>query len=434
VPLEEAPAVIWAHETLDIAVQGQPEAAITPTELGPPPEGIFADGDCRVYEQLNPFWFTVNDWPATVSTALRAALPGLAATVKFTVEEPVPLVADSVSQETLDDAIHEQLPEDAVMVTDPPPPDAAWVGLLAEIEKPQGAPASEIGAGDMGCPPIRICAVRVAVLELGSMEKDTLPLPKPKAWLPELLVILDTWIQDGPGSTVQVQPANVVTPTTKGPPDDGSDEGPLNPKVQPRPAWFTASVWPAIVAESDRLVPAGFAAMFSVTVPEPVPEAAPLIDRNEPPGVVAVHGQPEADALIVMGPLVAPDPTVSDDGEMVNAQVEPNCVTVYVSPCTVTEPVRCAGFGLRATVKETDPGPVPLGVFTVIHESAVVAVQLQPAVVFTAKPKAPPAASADAEAGFKAKPHTAAAVTVSVTGTTSGELEVEDAVIVIAPL
>lgn len=89
---------------------------------------------------------------------------------------------------------------------------------------------------------------------------------------------------------------------------------------------------------------------------------------------------------------------------------------------------------MGSVVSETDPGPVPLGVFTVIHGSAVVAVQLQPTVVFTAKPKAPPAASADAEAGFKAKPHTAAAVTTSVTGTTSGELEVEDAVIVIAPL
>ena len=90
----------------------------------------------------------------------------------------------------------------------------------------------------------------------------------------------------------------------------------------------------------DRLVANGFKAMLIVTVPDPVPEAAPTIDRNEPPGVVAVHGQPEAEALIVIGPLVAPAPTVSEDGEMVNAQEEPNCVTVYVNPCTMTEPIR----------------------------------------------------------------------------------------------
>jgi hypothetical protein len=149
---------------------------------------------------------------------------------------------------------------------------------------------------------------------------------------------------------------------------------------------------------------------------------------------VALHGQPEADALIVMGPPAADEPTVSVDGEIVNAQDEPNCVTVNVTPCTVTEPVRCVGLGFRAAVKDTFPGPVPLGVFTVIHGSPVVAVQLQPAVVFTAKPRFPPAASTDADVGFKLKPHTAAAATVRVTGITSGELDVEEAVIVIAPL
>jgi len=57
---------------------------------------------------------------------------------------------------------------------------------------------------------------------------------------------------------------------------------------------------------------------------------------------------------------------------------------------------------LAARLNETLPGPVPLGVFTVIHESPVVAVQLQPAVVFTEKPELPAAASTEAEAGFKA--------------------------------
>jgi len=79
-----------------------------------------------------------------------------------------------------------------------------------------------------------------------------------------------------------------------------------------------------MVAVSDRLVPNGFNAMLTVTVPEPVPEAAPPIVRNEPPGVVAVHGQPEAEALIVIGPLDADDPTVSEEGEIVNAHDVPN--------------------------------------------------------------------------------------------------------------
>jgi hypothetical protein len=39
----------------DVAVHGQPVAAITPTALGPPVEGSEAEVDRKVYEQIAPF-------------------------------------------------------------------------------------------------------------------------------------------------------------------------------------------------------------------------------------------------------------------------------------------------------------------------------------------------------------------------------------------
>ena len=82
--------------------------------------------------------------PATVTTALRANAPGFGATAKPTEPLPTPLVDESVTQGTLEEAIQEQLPAEAVTAADPLPPDEGWVGLLAEIENPHASPAWEI--------------------------------------------------------------------------------------------------------------------------------------------------------------------------------------------------------------------------------------------------------------------------------------------------
>jgi hypothetical protein len=64
-----------------------------------------------------------------------------------------------------------------------------------------------------------------------------------------------------------------------------------------------------------------------------------------------------------------------------------------VFPATVSVPVRDAAFVLAAAVKDTDPFPVPEApAVTVIHESLLIADQLQVPPIVTLTAPVPPAA------------------------------------------
>ena len=70
-------------------------------------------------------------------------------------------------------------------------------------------------------------------------------------------------------------------------------------------------------------------------------------------------------------------------------------VTVNVCPAIVNVPVRALPL-FEATVNPTDPLPVPVAPdVTVIHDTALVAVQVQAAGVDTATEPVPPAAVSD---------------------------------------
>jgi len=67
-------------------------------------------------------WETENVRPAAVIVAVRAA-PVFAATLNATLPLPVPeLPLEIVTHGTLDDAVHAQVPADAVTAIDPVPP------------------------------------------------------------------------------------------------------------------------------------------------------------------------------------------------------------------------------------------------------------------------------------------------------------------------
>jgi hypothetical protein len=150
-----------------------------------------------------------------VTTALRAAAPTFAATVKLVDPEPVPLVLNTVTHPAFEDATHEQLPPEAVTFTEPPPPPAGWKGLFAEIEKLHGAPGCETRKP---CPPIWTFAVLSATLEFASSDKLTVPIPDP-------LWPVVTCTHAGPGSVVQEQPVPtfMVTEGDTAPPVQGAE-------------------------------------------------------------------------------------------------------------------------------------------------------------------------------------------------------------------
>ena len=175
------------------------------------------------------------------------------------------------------------------------------------------------------------------------------------------------------------------------------------------------NVCPAIVSVPVRMAP-GLAATenFTVPLPVPLPGVTPVIHVSL---LVAVHSQPGAEAVIMMGVLMPPA-AVNDWDVWSSINEHAACwVTVNVWPATVRVPVRGVPFGLTDTEKFTVPFPVPLpGVTPAIHGALLVAVHAQPGVaVTTMGVPAPPAALMVWDAWSSEYEHAAAAwVTVNV--------------------
>jgi hypothetical protein len=83
--------------------------------------------------------------------------------------------------------------------------------------------------------------------------------------------------------------AAVVTETSLDPAPDPA-ECDVGEMVNVQPAWVTVNVWPAIVAVPTRWPP-GLAAIATLVVPFPLPEAPEAIVRNEAL-LVAFHWHP----------------------------------------------------------------------------------------------------------------------------------------------
>jgi hypothetical protein len=185
---------------------------------------------------------------------------------------------------------------------------------------------------------------------------------------------------------VHAQAAAAVTSTPVAPPAAvGVSVSGITVKAQPV-LWLTVNVRPAIVAVPLRSAPV-LAAIDSCTAPLPVPEA-PAVTVIQGTFDAAVHAHPfPAVTLTVVDPPAALIPCCS--GAMVNVQAVP-CVTVNVSPATVSVPTR-PGPVFGAAVKLTVPLPLPDAPLLIESQGALlIAVHAQPPGAVTPTEPVPP--------------------------------------------
>jgi len=151
-------------------------------------------------------------------------------------------------------------------------------------------------------------------------------------------------------------------------------------------AWFTVTVWPAIVRVPERGDVSVFSAIENDTVAFPVPLAA-LVSVSHDASATAVHAH---DDVVVMSTLLVPAAagadTVVDDSEYEQDTDAAAWLTVNVCPATVRVPARDVASVFAATENCTVPLPVPdAPAVTDSQETLAVAdhVQLAPVVTFT---------------------------------------------------
>jgi hypothetical protein len=157
-----------------------------------------------------PVCVTLNDWPAIVSVALRAA-PPFAATLKVTDAGPLPLAPDMiVIQSTGLDAIHVH-PSPAVTAIVPDPPTTSNDCDVGAIENVHPEACSTVN----DCPATEIVPVRAGP-ELGATLNSTDPEP-------DLFAPAGIEIQLPVVVAFHPQPAEVVTAMLPVPPTAGID-------------------------------------------------------------------------------------------------------------------------------------------------------------------------------------------------------------------
>jgi hypothetical protein len=196
---------------------------------------------------------------------------------------------------------------------------------------------------------------------------------------------------------VHAQPVIVVTATLPVPPAAAKacvDGEMLN--AQLAPACVTVKLWPEIVNVALRAAEVVFAAALKVTVPLPVPLDPPVTVTQLAP-LVAVHAQP---VIVVTATLPVPPAaaTACVDGEMLNVQLAPDCVTVKVLPAIVSVPVRGVVAVVAAAAKVTLPLPEPEApAVTDNHDTLLAALHAQPDPAVTATLPLPPDEATDCE-------------------------------------
>ena len=96
--------------------------------------------------------------------------------------------------------------------------------------------------------------------------------------------------------------------------------------AQPAADCVTVKLWPATVSVAVRLFEELFAPTLKVTVALPVP-LDPAVTVTQLAPLVAVHPQP---VIVVTATLPVPPAPANAcvDGEMLNVQLAPGCVTV----------------------------------------------------------------------------------------------------------
>jgi hypothetical protein len=311
------------------------------------------------------------------------------ATLYCTGPDPVPDVPPvTVSQSTLDAAVHTQVDAEAVTMTLPVLPVAATDSDPGAIENMHG------GGGGAACdtvkvwPAMAIVPVRAAPA-LASTLNATTPLPLPEA--PPITInhdALDAAVHAHVASeAVTLTDPDVAVSATlcAGGAIENVQGGGGGGGGGGAAACDTVSVCPAIVIVPTRAA-AGFGATVNPTTPLPVP-VAPLVSDSHGAFELAVQVQLAAEAVTATDPGPPTSRTSRVVGAIVNVHTgggggggggAPACATVNVFPAAAIVALRALVAGLAATVNETLPFPVPeVGPLRVIHGALVVAVHAQ---------------------------------------------------------
>jgi hypothetical protein len=109
------------HVLVVVAVQVHVDCVVTVIEPDVPVAGALISEGVSVKVHDGPDCVTVNDLPAIVSVADRGSALVLAATLKVTVPDPVPVVPETLTHAAPLDAVQLHV-DDAVTVTVPLPP------------------------------------------------------------------------------------------------------------------------------------------------------------------------------------------------------------------------------------------------------------------------------------------------------------------------
>jgi hypothetical protein len=153
-------------------------------------------------------------------------------------------------------------------------------------------------------------------------------------------------------------------------------------------------VCPAIVSVAVRAAVLVLADALNATAPAPVP-LAPDVTVSHDALLLAVHAQPFV-AVIVTDPV--PPADVSDwvVADKVYEHEVAACVTVNVTPATVSVPVRTDCVVFAAIANPTEPDPLPLAPLVIVSQDALLdAVHVQPAGLVTLTLPLPPPDAAD---------------------------------------
>jgi hypothetical protein len=166
------------------------------------------------------------------------------------------------------------------------------------------------------------------------------------------------------------------------------------------PPCVTANVRPAIVSVPLREIVLVFAATLNPAGPLPLPLG--LVTVIQGALLVAVQPQPVV-VVTVVDPVPPAAATVRLVGEIVKVHVWAGWVTVKVRPAIDSIVLRCVVPVLGATLKLTEPEPVPLASMIVTHDAPLVAVHGQVVPVVSVVDPVPPAAATVRLVGARAK-------------------------------
>jgi len=161
------------------------------------------------------------------------------------------------------------------------------------------------------------------------------------------------------------------------------------------------NVFPAMVSEANRRTDVGFACTLKLTTPLPVP-LEPLVMVTHAALLVAVH-EHVAVVVTAVDPVLALAGTFAVVGEIEYVHAAAAWLTVKTRPPMVNVPVLDCCVEFAATVKFTEPPPVPLApLVTVIQPGSLfVTAQAQSAGAETVVENDPPVDDTDREVGVR---------------------------------